>query len=100
MDFVNPWILLLGAIAATLPVLIHWLSRPRPIVLPLSTVRFVLQAVEERRSRRRLRDFLILAARIAAVLLLAAAIARPMIGRKPPPPADEPALTTRVVILD
>ncbi len=100
MDFVNPWILLLGALAAFLPVLIHWLSRPRPIVLPLSTVRFVLQAVEQRRSRLRLRDFLILAARTAAVLLLSAAIARPLMGRRPPASTDAPGLTTRVVILD
>ena len=100
MAFVNPWILLIGALAATLPILIHWLTRPRPIVLPLSTVRFVLQAVQERRARRRLRDYLILAARIAAVLLLAGAMARPLLGRRPPPPADAPALTTRVVVLD
>ena len=86
--------------AAFLPVLIHWLSRPRPIVLPLSTVRFVLQAVEQRRSRLRLRDFLILAARTAAVLLLSAAIARPLIGRRPPASVLAPGLTTRVVILD
>jgi hypothetical protein len=100
MTFVNPWILLLGALAATLPVLIHWLTRPRPIVLPLSTVRFVQQAVQERRARRRLRDYLILAARIAAVLLLAGAMARPLLGRRPPPAADAQALATRVVVLD
>ena len=99
MAFVNPWILLIVAAAAALPVLVHWLTRPRPIVLPLSTIRFVMQAVEERRSRRRLRDFLILAARTAAVVLLAAAIARPLIGRSPPPPADA-APAVRLVILD
>ncbi len=100
MSFVNPWILLIGSAAATLPILIHWLTRPRPVVLPLSTIRFVREAVEERRASRRLRDYLILAARIAAVLLLAAAMARPLIGRRPPPPADAFALATRVVVLD
>ena len=100
MAFVNPWILLIGAAAAALPVLIHWLTRPRQIVLPLSTVRFVIQAVEERRTRRRLRDFLILAARTAAVRAS---------GRGHRAAADRPPATTtgrrrapavRLVILD
>ncbi len=98
--FVNPWVMVLGAAAAFLPVLIHWLTRPRPVVRPLSTVRFVRQAVQQRRSRRRLRDFVILAARTAAVLLLAAAIARPLSGRQPRSHAEAPGLTTRVVLLD
>jgi Aerotolerance regulator N-terminal len=100
MSFVNAWIMVLGVAAAILPVLIHWLTRPRPVVRPLSTVRFVMQAVQQRRARRRLRDIVILAARTIAVLLLAAAIARPIIGRRPPSQADSPGLTTRVVLLD
>jgi len=100
MMFVNPWVMVLGVGAALLPVLIHWLTRPRPVVRQLSTVRFVMQAVQQRRSRRRLRDFVILAARTAAVLLLAAAIARPIAGRRPPSQAEAPGLTTRVVLLD
>jgi hypothetical protein len=100
MVFVNPWMMVLGVAAALLPVLIHWLTRPRPVVRPLSTIRFVLQAVQQRRSRRRLRDLAILAARTGAVLLLAAAIARPIIGRRPPSQAEAPGLSTRVVLLD
>jgi hypothetical protein len=100
MAFVNPWVMVLGIGAALLPVLVHWLTRPRPVVLPLSTVRFVLQAVEQRRSRRRLRDVVILSLRTLAVLLVAAAIARPLFGRRPPAPADAPVRTARVVILD
>jgi len=100
MFFVNPWIMVLGVAAALAPVLIHWLTRPRPVLLPLSTVRFVLQAVKERRARHRLRDVLILAARTLAILLLAAAIARPLVGRRPPAQADAHGLTTRVVLLD
>jgi hypothetical protein len=100
MAFVNPWMMALGVGAAGLPILIHWLTKPRPVVRPISTVRFVLQAVQQRRSRRRLRDLVILAVRTAAILLLAAAIARPLVGRRPPAPADRPVRTARVVILD
>ena len=100
MHFVNPLMIVLGAMAAALPVLIHWLTRPRPVRRPLSTVRFVLEAVQQRRARRRLRDFVILAARTLAILLLAAAIARPLLGRRPPAPTDAPGHTTRIVVLD
>src|SRR5437762_540038 len=100
MFFVNPWLMVLGVAGALLPVLIHWLTRPWPVVRPLSTVRFVLQAVQQRRSRRRLRDFVILAVRTTAVLLLGAAIARPIVGRRPPSRAEAPGLTTRIVLLD
>jgi hypothetical protein len=100
MSFVNPLIMVLGVGAALLPVLIHWLTRPRPVVRPLSTVRFVIQAVRQRRARRRLRDIVILAARTIAVLLLAAAIARPIIGHRLPSQAESTELTTRVVLLD
>jgi Aerotolerance regulator N-terminal/von Willebrand factor type A domain len=100
MAFVNPWMMVLGVAGALLPVLIHWLTRPRPVVFPLSTVRFVVQAIQQRRSRRRLRDFVILAVRTIVVLLLAAAIARPIVGRRPPSLAEANAATTRVVLLD
>lgn len=99
--FQHPAILILGAAAATLPVLIHWLTRPRPQRLPLSTIRFVCEAVQQRRARHWLRDFLVLALRTAAVLLLAAAIARPLIGRRNrEDPGEASANTVRVVIVD
>jgi hypothetical protein len=100
MSFANPGAVAIGAAAALLPVLIHWLTRPRPVVRPLSTVRFVVEAVQQRRSRRRLRDTLILAARTAAVLLLAAAVARPLFGVHGGSRAEPPGPTVRVVLLD
>ena len=36
MNFINPWALAIGAAAVALPVVIHLLTRPRPIRLPLS----------------------------------------------------------------
>jgi len=99
MNLIHPWYLL-GAAAVALPVIIHWLTRPRPTRLPLSTIRFVMDAVRQRRARYRLRDLLILLLRTAAILLLALAFARPLIGAKPVAASDSAGSIGRVVILD
>jgi hypothetical protein len=52
--FTHPWAIPIAAIAVGLPVLVHWLTRPRPVRVPLSTLRFVREAVQERRARHRL----------------------------------------------
>ncbi|MGI9456645.1 MAG: BatA domain-containing protein, partial [Aeoliella sp.] len=80
MTFLHPWALVVAGLAATLPVAIHLLTRPRPVRLPLSTLRFVREAIQQRRARHRLRDWLILALRTAAILLVGLAIARPQWG--------------------
>ncbi len=98
--FLNPWAISVGFAAAGLPLLIHWLTRPRPVRLPLSTLKFVQQAVAQRRARHRLRDLLVLLLRTLAVLLLAAAIARPLWQQKTLISAQDPGKSLRVVILD
>ena len=100
MAFLHPWALAIGLLAAALPVLIHWLTRPRPVSFALSTVRFVLQAVQERRARHRLRDWIVLALRTAAVLLLAGAIARPLAARRAALAEESAGDATRVVVVD
>lgn len=100
MQLLHPWALILGGAAIGLPLLIHWLTRPRPLRLPLSTIRFVHQAVRQRRARHRLRDVLILLARGLAVACLAAAFARPLTGSHTLVSAEESADATRVIILD
>jgi aerotolerance regulator-like protein len=71
MTFVHGWALAVGAAVAAMPVIIHWLTRPRPVRLPLSTIRFVREGVRQRRARHRLRDFVVLGLRTLAVLLIA-----------------------------
>lgn len=100
MTFLHPWALILGGAAAALPLAIHWLTRPRPVRVPLSTLRFVREAVQQRRARHRLRDFLILLLRIAAVLLLAWAVARPLLSRQALVVPGESGNALRVVVLD
>ena len=98
--FLHPWAMAIGAALAALPVAIHFLTRPRPISMPLSTLRFVRDAVQQKRTRHRLRDFVVLAMRTLALLALAAAIARPDLGRKAVAIDDEKAQLVRVVIAD
>ncbi len=100
MSFLHPWLLALGVTGAALPLVIHFLTRPRPVRLPLSTVRFVREVLRQRRARQRLRDFLVLLLRVLAVLLLAFAIARPQAGERPLVNPEDAGAAARVVLLD
>ena len=100
MNVLNPWALGIGAAAIALPIAVHFLTRPRPRRMSLPTVRFIRSAVEQRRARHRLRDWLLLALRSLAVILLACAFARPLLGRQPLISARDGANATRVVIVD
>lgn len=90
----------IGVAAVGLPVLVHLLTRPRPVRMPLSTLRFVREAIRQRRARHRLRDVLILALRALAALLVAWAIARPQLGPQPLVSDRQTGGALRVVILD
>jgi hypothetical protein len=100
MGFLHPWAVWLGIVTVALPVVVHLLTRPRPRRFPLSTIRFVLATLRDRRARHRLRNFVILSLRVLAILLLAAAIARPLTASRPVVSPDEPGASARVVILD
>lgn len=78
MSVLNGWAIGLGAAAILLPVLIHFFTRPRPRSRPLSTIRFLQQAVEQRKAGRWLRDLLVLLFRSAALACLAIVFARPL----------------------
>src|SRR5262245_5677692 len=100
MNFLHPWAVVLGVTGISLPLLIHWLTRPRPVRVPLSTIRFVKELVQQRRARQRLRDWLILALRVLAVLLLAVAIARPQEGTQPLVDPEGTESAARVILID
>jgi hypothetical protein len=100
MNFTHLWPLYAAAGAVAIPVIVHFLTRPRPRRFPLSTLRFVREAVEQRKARHRLRDISILAARTAAIVLLAVAMARPLWSDRPIVDTDSPGDTARVVLVD
>src|SRR5205809_4014315 len=100
MNLLHPWFLAVGAAVLGLPVLIHFLTRPRPLRYPLSTIRFVREAIAQKRARHRLRDWIILLLRTTAVILIALAFARPLFGVKAAIGAEKPGKIARVVIVD
>jgi len=100
MMFLHPWAMILGGLGVALPILIHGLIRPKPVRLPLSTLRFVEEAIHVRRTRHRLRHVLILVLRSMAVLLIGWAFARPFVGQRPWLSGNERVNTFRVVLLD
>ena len=94
MSFLFP-AFLIGALAAAIPVVLHFMRRDVAPEVPFSAVRLLHASPIDRTKRRRLRDMLLLAARVAAVLLLAAAFARPYA-----PGVDASTSGVRVVAID
>jgi hypothetical protein len=68
--------------------------------MPLSTLRFVHEAIHEHRARHRLRDFILLGLRTAAIAMLALAMARPQWGQQPLVSDAQSGSAVRVVIVD
>jgi hypothetical protein len=100
MTFFHLWAIGIGAAALAAPLVIHWLTRPRPTRMPLSTLRFVREAIHQRRSMHLLRDLLILGLRVLAVAMLALAVARPLLGPQPLAAEHRSGDTVRIVLLD
>ena len=98
--FLHPWAIAIGVLAAGLPVAVHFLTRPRPVKRPLSTLRFVQEALHQLQTRHRLRDAIVLALRTLAVLLVGFVVARPFFGQSSVNAVDDAASVVRVVVLD
>ncbi len=94
VSFLSP-LFLLGALAAAIPIVLHFLRRDIAPDVPFSAVRLLQRSPIERSKRRRLQDLLLLAARVLALLLLAAAFARPFV---PGAAASAPGL--RIIAVD
>ena len=73
------WIFLLGVLAVAGPVIAHLLAKPRYRRLPFTMLRFLRSGQVESRSRRKLRDLLILLLRCAIIVLIAMLFARPLL---------------------
>lgn len=100
MSFLHLWPLFVGGAALAAPVIVHFLTKPKPVAMPLSTVRFLREVIEQRKTRNRLRDWLILLLRTACIALLAMALARPYLQTPPMVAAESQDESSRVIILD
>lgn len=76
MDFLNP-LMLAGAAAAAVPIVLHLLLRQRPRHVLFPALQFIQARKEANRRRLKLRHLLLLALRVALLVLLALALARP-----------------------
>ncbi len=68
---------LLGALAISVPIILHLLRRKTETVVEFPAVRLLEKAPIEQQRRRRLREIILLILRVTALLLLAFAFARP-----------------------
>jgi hypothetical protein len=85
--------------AATLPLLIHLLTRSRSRVIVFSTLRFLKELQKNKLSRLKLRQFLLLLLRTLIIIFVVLAFARPTCRRSDAGGAAG-ARTSAVIILD
>ncbi len=76
--------LLWGGVAlASIPIIIHLLSRRRVRKVRWAAMQWLLNAMKRHQRRLRLENWLILAMRVAAIILLGLALARPILTDSP-----------------
>ncbi|MGQ0505974.1 MAG: BatA domain-containing protein [Myxococcaceae bacterium] len=76
MTFAHPW-MLLGGLAALIPLLVHLFDRRRPRPQPFGAISFVLKSQRRTASRLRLKRLLLYVLRTLIFLALPFALARP-----------------------
>src|SRR4029077_4842505 len=76
MGFLSP-IMLWGALAAGIPIALHFFYRSRYRVVPWAAMKFLLTSIEQTSRRLRFQELLLLLARVAVLVILALALARP-----------------------
>src|SRR5690349_10167825 len=81
VSFLAAGFLAAGAVAASLPVLIHLLMRQRARTIEIGSTRFLRSVIRQHTRRRRIRQWLLLALRALAIVLLGALFARPYLDR-------------------
>src|SRR5215813_13076062 len=79
MAFLTP-LMLVGVLAAAIPVAIHLFFRSRYRTVPWAAMKFLLTAVEQTSRRLKFQELLLLLLRMAVLVLLAIAFARPMLS--------------------
>jgi Aerotolerance regulator N-terminal/von Willebrand factor type A domain len=100
MTFLHFWAIGIGAATLAAPLAIHFLTKPRPQSMPLSTLRFLKEVLQQRRARSRFRDLLVLLLRTLAIALLSLALARPFFEDKTAIDPTVLGAVSRVILLD
>jgi len=77
MSFLTPY-MLWGAVAAGIPIALHFFFRSRYRTVPWAAMKFLLTSIEQTSRRLRFQELLLLIARCLVLALLALALARPL----------------------
>ncbi len=99
MNFINPGILI-GLIAASIPLLIHFLNRSRSRNIPFSTLSFLKELQQQKIKRLKIKQLLLLIIRTLIILLLVLAFARPTLQGTLSGVLESNAKSSLAVILD
>ncbi len=78
INFSTP-VMLLGLLAAGIPVLLHLLNRVRSPLVPFSTLRFLRLTAQKTARKRQVQQFLLLLLRMAVFAMIAMAVAGPLV---------------------
>ncbi len=98
MNFLNP-LLLLGLLAASLPVIIHLMNRRRAVRRPFPALEFLLKSQKKLARRLKVRQWLLLMMRVGALLLLPLAMARPYLISETEGETDADRLPSGVIFV-
>ncbi len=79
MGFYAPW-LLLGGLAVSVPLVLHFFYRARYRKVPWGAMEFLRTAIEQTSRRLRFQEWILLALRCLVLMLLAFALARPTLS--------------------
>ncbi|MBN1204852.1 MAG: BatA domain-containing protein [Myxococcaceae bacterium] len=99
MTFGNPW-MLLGALGALIPLLVHLFDRRRPRPHPFGPMAFVLRSQKRTASRLKLKRLLLYALRTLILLAIPVALARPELRRDAAASAVAKGPAATAVVLD
>jgi len=99
MTFLNPAILF-GLIAASIPILIHFLNLRKLKKIEFSTLQFLKELQKNKIRRIKLKQWLLLALRVLIIILIVTAFARPTLEGVSIGGTSSAAKTSAVFILD
>src|SRR4029453_391379 len=97
---INPWLLVAGALAVFVPILIHLLNRRQLRVVDWAAMDFLFAADRKNRRRIRLEHLILLLLRCLAVFLIGLVLARPFLPTSASAGFIDTARFERIVILD
>ncbi len=100
MGFLAGAFAIVGAVGASIPLIIHLLNRERARRLVFSTVRFIQMSHQTNVQRHKLKRFLLLLMRILMLILLGLAFARPFFAQDIATTPELGGIRNAVIILD